>query len=192
MEIFTCLIQIVILDLLILLEVFLILKHYFIFHNGITHPDQQKARNRAYNSMVFVSEPSEFFGTLILIYFYQRDISNFFVDGVSIIVFLGVLISSIVYREVYIMRQVKNDVNRLYFGHTAVVRDGSKALFMSMLTNLTLQTYVYLSRISLVAAMTAFVFSTFAFIIMIPKLCQFVKDRPYPELNINRRFKWLD
>jgi len=192
MEILISSTQIVILDLLILLEVFLILKHYFIFHKEITHPDQQIARNRAYRFMVYVSEPSELFGTLILIYFLQRDISNFFVDGVSLVVFFGVLFSSMIYRERYIERLVKNDINRLYFPHTAIARDCTKALFMGMLINLTLQTYVYLSRISLVAAMTAFVFSALAFIIVIPILYRFVKNRPYPELNLNRKFKWLD
>lgn len=192
MEIFTCLIQIVALEFLVLMEVFFAFKLFFIFRKRITLPDQQKIRNREYSKISAISLVVEIIGTFSSIVLFQREISNNILFAFILIVFFRVLTISFIHREVYVKRLVENDVNKPIFHYNDIVSDGYKAIFISELTVFTIENYIYMMQISLLTAIVLLSLSVFVYILLIPRLYRFVENRPYPELNLNRKFKWLD
>ena len=182
MEILICSIQIVMLDLLILLEVFFAFKVFFIFRKNIASVDQQDIKSREYSKISAISLLVEIIGTFSSLALFQRLISNFVLDMITYIVLVGVFLISIIHRVVYLKRLVEEDVyENVISPAKVVISDGFKALFICGLINFTIQNYIYIMQISPVMAAVLLVLTIIVFVVVIPKLYRIVKNRPYPE-----------
>lgn len=189
MEILTCVIQIIALELLVFLEIYYTFKVFFIFRKKITKTDQYEIRNREYSKVSALSLLVEIIGTFSSFAFFQRDNSNFVLDIVVFIILICVFFTSIIHRLIYLKQLVEEDVyENIISPSKAAISDGFKALFICSLAYFIVQNYVFIMLISPISAIILLVLSVFSFVVLIPKMYLVVKNRPYPERDSNHRF----